>query len=124
MKSGIDFASISSNADTNEEQTSIVLGNENKEFIHNSISVSKSKHNVALSTYVAINTVELSEKKIEDDNALLHQLEETSKEKINGSLLGNYLKSAERPFMLAFLLSSFLLTQILASGADVFVPYW
>lgn len=67
---------------------------------------------------------ECDNNKIDEENMLLQRLEETSKGKIKGSLLANYLKSAQRPILLAFLLSSFFLTQILASGADMFVPYW
>lgn len=58
---------------------------------------------------------------IEDEIA---ELEEPSKDKIKGSLLMKYLKSAERPLMLVFLFASYLLAQILASGADMFSSYW
>lgn len=67
---------------------------------------------------------EASEKTQHEESELLQQLEASSKGKIKGSLLAHYLKSANRPFMLCFLIIAFLLSQILASSADIFVSYW
>lgn len=59
----------------------------------------------------------------EDEGKLLSR-ESEAKGKIEGSLLLHYLKSSNRPFSLVFLIASFLLVQILASAADIWVSYW
>lgn len=52
-----------------------------------------------------------------EENEPLQQLEETSAGKVEGSLLINYFLSARRPFLLTFIIVSFLLAQVLASSA-------
>lgn len=59
-----------------------------------------------------------------EENGLLKELEASSKGKVKGSLILNYLNSAQRPFTLVFLIISFLLAQVLASLADIWVSYW
>lgn len=60
----------------------------------------------------------------EEERELLKELEASSKGIVKGSLVSNYLKSAKRPFTLVFLVVSFLMSQILASVADIWVSYW
>lgn len=62
--------------------------------------------------------------KIVEEDELLKKLEASSRGKIKGSLIVNYLKSSNRPCTLVFLVISFLLSQILASAADIWVSYW
>lgn len=55
---------------------------------------------------------------------ILKELEASSRGKISGSMLFNYLRAAKRPCTLTFLVVSFLLTQILCSVADIWISYW
>lgn len=59
-----------------------------------------------------------------DEKVLSKELEASSKGMIKGSLFVNYITSAKRPFTLAFLVVTFLLTQLLANMADIWVSYW
>lgn len=60
----------------------------------------------------------------EEGEELLKELEASSKGKVRGSVYLHYLKSAKRPWTLAVLFVSVLLSQALASVADVWVAYW
>lgn len=62
--------------------------------------------------------------KAEEESNLLQKIEETSAGKVEGSLLCNYLTSAQRPLLLVFLIAAFFSAQILASSADIYVSYW
>lgn len=62
--------------------------------------------------------------KAEEQSNLLQKMEETSAGKVEGSLLWNYLSSAQRPILLVFLIAAILCAQILASSADIWVSYW
>lgn len=70
------------------------------------------------------NDTDQMQNKIVEENELLRKLEASSRGKIKGPLIINYLKSANRPGPLVFLVISFLLSQILASVADIWVSYW
>lgn len=59
-----------------------------------------------------------------EKDGMLKELEASSRGKIAGSMLFNYFKSAKQSCILAFLVVSFLLTQILVSVADVWISYW
>lgn len=59
-----------------------------------------------------------------EKDRMLKELEASSRGKIAGSMLLNYFKSANQLCILAFLISSFLLTQILVSVADIWISYW
>lgn len=59
-----------------------------------------------------------------EKDQMLKELEASSRGKIAGSMLLNYFKSARESCVLAFLVSSFLLTQILVSVADIWISYW
>lgn len=60
----------------------------------------------------------------DEEAELLKELEASSKGTVKGSLIIKYLKSPKRPFTLAFLVFSVLMSQILASVADIWVSYW
>lgn len=60
----------------------------------------------------------------DEKNQLLKELEASSKGKVKESVLWSYLMSANQPFTLIFLITSILLTQILASLTDVWISYW
>lgn len=70
------------------------------------------------------NNLETTPKIPADSSNFPKELETSSKETVNGSLLYNYFKATNRPFALVFLLVAFPLTQILLSLADVWVGYW
>lgn len=59
-----------------------------------------------------------------EKDQMLKELEASSRGKIAGSMLLNYFKSAKQSCVLAFLATSFLLTQILVSVADIWISYW
>ncbi|XP_055317503.1 probable multidrug resistance-associated protein lethal(2)03659 isoform X2 [Sitodiplosis mosellana] len=61
---------------------------------------------------------------VEEETELLEKLEASSKGQIKGSLIVNYFKASKRPFCLLYLMLSFVLVQILAGSADVFVSRW
>lgn len=54
----------------------------------------------------------------------IHDLEDSTKGKIKGSLLMHYFRSAEQPVVLFTLFILFIIAQSLASGADYWVAYW
>lgn len=59
-----------------------------------------------------------------EESGLLKELESSSEGKVKGSLLWSYFKYTNQPCVLIFLVASVLVTQLLASGADVWVSYW
>lgn len=59
-----------------------------------------------------------------EKDQMLKELEASSRGKIKGSMLRNYFKSANQSCVLAFLVSSFLFTQVLVSVADIWISYW
>lgn len=52
------------------------------------------------------------------------QLEASSKGKVSGSIFGMYLTSGANWCVLLMIGALFLITQVLASGADYWVSYW
>lgn len=52
------------------------------------------------------------------------EMEASSKGKVKGSLAGNYFKAGANWFWLFILGIAFVLTQVLASGADYWVSVW
>lgn len=92
----------------------------------NSLSFSKLKRSFSVVSSVnekISEEIKESQTPPEDEGKLLSR-ESDAKGKIEGSLLLHYLKSSNRPFLLVFLIASFLLVQILASAADIWVSYW
>lgn len=66
--------------------------------------------------------VKQKEKEKEKDEGL--QMEETSKGKVKGSIPWNYFKAGAHWSVLIILALSFLLVQLIASGADYWVSVW
>lgn len=60
----------------------------------------------------------------DDQNAFCSQLEESAKGKVNGSILLNYFEVRKNWPLLCLLLFSFVATQIVASGADIWIAIW
>lgn len=54
----------------------------------------------------------------------LQQLELSSKGKVKGSVFAMYLRSGSNAFVLFIIILLFLMTQLMASGADYWVSYW
>lgn len=121
MKSGVDLTTIvkedEESEEENDEKDEVVLKlNKQK-----SISIEDSK---AVSDLQNGKILEGDQKIVKEEGGLLKELEASSKGKVKGSLLMKYFKFANRPFALTFLFASFLLAQIFASFADVWVSYW
>lgn len=68
--------------------------------------------------------LEVIQKNNTEESGVLKELEASSKGKVKGSLLFNYFKSTKQPCMLVIMVSTFILAQVLASIADVWVSYW
>lgn len=77
-----------------------------------------------ISTESKANELENKKSAEEEEAGLVKRLEASSKEMIKGSLILNYFKASKRSFSLIFLILSFLLAQMCASGADIFVSHW
>lgn len=54
----------------------------------------------------------------------LQQMEASSKGQVKGSISGTYFTSGANFFVLAIVFILFILTQVLASGADYWVSFW
>lgn len=116
LKSDIDLTSIlktteeDSNEPNIENETQCMASKQTESIANNKNTSTESKAN---------------ESEAEGEkNELIKKLEDSSKGTIKGSLIVNYFKASKRPFSLLFLMLSFLLTQILAGSADIFVSYW
>lgn len=68
--------------------------------------------------------LEVNQRNNTEESGMLKELEASSKGKVKGSLLFNYFKSTKQPCMLVIMVSTFILAQVLASIADVWVSYW
>lgn len=91
------------------------------------IKIIPTKENeIASKTSVNAETYQTEEnaKQPDEEKELLKELEASSKGKIKGSLVLKYLNSSNKTCTLVFLIISFLLAQILASLADIWVAYW
>lgn len=115
QKSGIDFSSLlaSSDDDNNiDSETS-------------SPNRSRSNSEAGSRRGSVFGKIKDEEKPLaEEQTEEMHALEDSSKGKIKGTLLFHYLKSAQKPIMLSLILLLFVISQILASGADYWVAYW
>lgn len=114
-KSGIDFASLLKADDVTDEETAETELTTGKFSRSNSRSSSKSSLSDSGSK-----SAEANGKSVE----ALQQLEASSKGQVKGSISGTYLKSGANFFVLAVILILFVLTQVLASGADYWVSFW
>lgn len=122
LKSGIDFTSILNKTDADENEESIE--NDDVAKIPRPNSTATLENNVA--SKMCSNNEKTHEKRNlpDEEKELLNALESSSKGKVKGSMVVNYLSSAKKPFTLVFLIISFVLSQILASVADIWVSYW
>lgn len=84
----------------------------------------KSRATSAISLNKNVNGVDENPKNSKEEGALMKELEVSSKKTIKGSLLSKYLESSNVPCTLALLCTLFLITQIIANTADVWVSYW
>lgn len=123
LSSGIDIASILNkseenlqmeNAESDGTRKSTQNSSHSLKSIEKSVEEMNSKNNLFKDKENAPN----------EQNVLLKELEASSKGKVKGSLLLNYLNSAKRPFALMFIVVTFTLAQTFASLADVWVSYW
>lgn len=121
LKSGVDIASI---LNKNEEENHV----EDDGGIKMTKKSSSSALGKMMNSTASLNSEKSQSKENqtnpEEEKELLKELEASSKGKVKGSLFVNYFKSAKRPCTMIFLLASFLLTQILASVADIWISYW
>lgn len=126
LKSGIDFASLVKTPEEANEENYI----ENDGMTQN---IPKQNSDLTLvnsmSSKLSLNsdksqTTIRNQHPLDEEKQLLNDLETSSRGKVQGSLIINYLKSSNRPCTLAFLVISFLLVQALASFVDVYVSYW
>lgn len=113
-KSGIDFATLLQTddpVDNNEDSAS--MGKRSRTHSGSSIRSSKSGD-------VKDETTKEKSKSVEQ----VLQLEASSKGKVKGSVGGAYLKSGANLCILLVILALFLMTQVIASGADYWVSFW
>ncbi|XP_031637635.1 multidrug resistance-associated protein 4-like, partial [Contarinia nasturtii] len=115
LKSGVDFTSMLTHHKNDEEEADDRNEIEN---IRKNSTLSKGNSNEE------VNNVEEDSKNFDEQTALTKDLEESSKGKIKGSLLLNYLKSSNIPCAIAILLTLFLMSQIILSVADIWVSHW
>lgn len=117
-KSGIDFASLLQSDDvTDEETANFTAGNRSRSNSKSSVRSSKSSLSESGSKSA---DEKLTGKSVE----ALQQMEATSKGQVKGSISGTYLKSGANFCVLAVVFILFILTQVLASGADYWVSFW
>lgn len=78
------------------------------------------------SRFTAVSEPDFSEEPttFKEEITFVKELEESSKGKVKGSLLLNYIKSSKIPCALALLSALFVITQTIASTADIWVSYW
>lgn len=112
-KSGIDFATLleTDDPEVNENEDATSMGKRSR--THSSSSTRSSKK-------------DLSEKEQtpEKTKEQFQQLEASSKGQVRGSVGGAYLKSGANWFLLSIILALFVITQVIASGADYWVSFW
>lgn len=126
MKSGVDIASILDKKEKENQDEEYIDGDGTTEITKktSTSSIKKMSNSTAsLNSEKSVSKDNVKEN-LEEENGLLKELEATSKGTVKGSLIANYFKSAKRPFTLVFLAVSFILSQLLASAADIWVAYW
>lgn len=112
-KSGIDFATL---LETDEPEV-----NENEDAT--STGKRSRTHSTASSTRSSKKD-EQREETPEKSKEQFAQLEASSKGQVHGSVSGAYLKSGANWFLLSIILALFVITQVIASGADYWVSFW
>lgn len=115
-KSGIDFASLLKSDEVTEEEI------DEMEF------TARRRSRIGSRSSIRSSKSSLSDGGTADENGksveVLQQMEASSKGQVKGSVSGIYLKSGANFFVLAIVFILFILTQVLASGADYWVSFW
>lgn len=114
QNSGVDFSTLLSSLDEENEEIDLTMEQET--------SLGKRSRNESMSSAKSANEANHSVDDAADDK--MHDLEDSSKGKVKGSLLMHYFNSAEKPVAFCVLIVLFLLAQALASGADYWVANW
>lgn len=123
MKSGVDVAGLFANREFDKNEN--IKRVENSKIVrHNSIESLKNIINSTTSLNSEKSLYKENQSYSDEGSDLMGELEASSKETVKGSLLLNYFKCANRPCMLVFLFGSIILSQTLASVADIWVAYW
>lgn len=123
--SGIDFAEL---LKTNQENPAISSDSDN-EFVKGKRSRSNSTNKSFSSQHSLNSTIDdgdadsIHEEK-ETETGMGQGLEQSSKGQVKGSVFWRYLSAGAHPIILVILLLLFLLTQVAASFADLWVAYW
>lgn len=115
LKSGVDIASISNQKGENGDKD---ISNLNETIQR------KQSHDSSLSINETSSTSANKNDGSLEETQLLKELEISSKDHFEGSVLLRYLKSANQTCVLIFLIASILITQILVSSADIWISYW
>lgn len=122
MKSGVDLMSILKNDENNEDNNCTDIEKIAK---FNGMNVMRMDNpELTFASESEKNGIEDNRNSSREEIGLLRELESSSKGKVKGSLLMHYFNSANRPCTLIFIITTFLLAQIFASVADVWVSYW
>lgn len=114
MKRGIDFVR---ETDT-DPQKDLTFSHEMSENMPRKSSVRSTSSSSSVHESIS------SEKDKDKQRQFVSQLEEISFKSDSGSMMMNYLKSGAHWSVLPILFSVFLLTQILASAADIWISIW
>lgn len=121
MNSGINLACVlKTDDDANEEKSKEKCEIRKLSLKTTEINIDKSK---IISSISNANGLLRQNKEVEEETELLDKLEASSKGKIKGPFL-HYFNASKRPFCLVFIVLAFVLAQILAGSADVFVSRW
>lgn len=118
-RSGIDFASLIGSNEKSEND-------ENIEKIGRRSRTQSRSSNRSISTISLCSSAEDVFEEFDEENATNKDLEmeASSKGKVKGSIPGNYFKAGAHWSILAMMLILFVVVQILASGADLWVSFW
>lgn len=119
IENGFDFITRDENeSNTRDSRKSSVFGRRMSECSSRKSSI----HSNTLNNIVGV--FESGEKDEDKQCHFVTQLEEGSSKGVSGSIAMSYLKSGANLFILPVFLCSFLLTQITASAADIWISIW
>lgn len=125
LNSGIDIANVLNKTKENFEKEEHINDVEIENILKNS---SNSLKNIDIPIVIIGNDQKSlttdKESPANEQKTLLKELEASSKGKVRGSLIVNYFKSTQRTYTLVVLIVAFLISQGLASFADIWVSVW
>lgn len=128
LTSGIDIGDMLIEKEEIEDSQQIADdGNDETKLISrksSSSSLRKSTNSIQSLNETRKSIAEKDREGTDGKDGMLKELEASSRGKVSGSLLFNYLKSANQSCTLAFLIVAFLLTQILCCAADIWISHW